>query len=213
VADTQTIKHPLFARVYERLASAAERGVAREHRRTLLEGASGRVIEIGAGSGSNFAHYPATVREVLAVEPEPYLRARAAAAAREAPVRVSVVEGHAERLPADDESFDVVVHSLMLCSVADQHAALAQSLRVLRAGGQLRFYEHVRSHTRSWAQVQRLADATLWPHLAGGCHMARDTRAAIEQAGFQIEQCESFTFSPSPLVPALPHILGSARRA
>lgn len=212
-AASDTISHPLFARVYARLARAGERGVAREHREQLLAGARGRVIEVGAGSGTNFAYYPDTVEEVLAVEPEPYLRERASAAAQQARVRVSLIAGRAESLPVEDGAFDVAVMSLMLCSVRDQDAALAEAFRVLRPGGELRFYEHVVSHSLSSARVQRIADATLWPLIAGGCHMARDTRFSIEHAGFQVERCERFTFSPGPFVPALAHILGSARRA
>lgn len=100
----------------------------------------------------------------------------------------------------------------MLCTVPDQDAALAELYRVIRPGGELRFYEHVRSHSTLEARLQRLADATLWPRLAGGCHLARDTTAAIERAGFQIETCERFSYSPAPLLPADPHILGVARR-
>lgn len=204
--------HPLFARVYERVAIAGERAGAAEHRRRLLEGLSGRVLEAGAGSGTNFAHYPQTVAEVLALEPEPYLRERAQGAAAGAPVAVTVLAGQIETIPAEDASFDAVVLSLMLCSVADQELALAEAFRVLRPGGELRFYEHVRSRSPAWARLQRLADATVWPRVAGGCHMARDTAAAIERAGFELLRCERFPFSASPALPAFPHILGAALR-
>ena len=119
-------------------------GVA-EHRRELLAGISGRVVEIGAGTGANFAHYPEGVREIVAVEPEPYLRARAATAATDVISPVRVVDAVADQLPFEDGSFDVAVSSLVLCSVADQPAALAELHRVLRPGGELRFYEHVRA--------------------------------------------------------------------
>ena len=204
--------HPLFARVYERVAIAGERAGAAEHRRRLLEGLHGRVLEAGAGSGTNFAHYPESVAEVLALEPEPYLRERAQSAAAAAPVPVSVIAGQVEAIPAADGSFEAVVLSLMLCSVADQDLALAEAFRVLRPAGELRFYEHVRSHSPAWARLQRLADATLWPRIAGGCHMARDTAAAIERAGFEPLSCERFAFSAAPTLPPFPHILGVARR-
>ncbi len=210
---TEPVSNPIFARVYARVAKDSESRGGREHRIRMLAGAAGRVIEIGAGVGSNFAHYPATVTEVIAVEPEPHLRSRAQRAALEAPVPVTVVDGHAGGLRFTDGEFDVGVASLVLCTVPDQHLALAELHRVIRPEGELRFYEHVRSNRPREARVQELADATLWPHLAGGCNLARDTRAGIEQAGFEIEECERFAFSPARLMPAAPHILGVARRA
>ena len=108
--------------------------------------------------------------------------------------------------------FDAGIAALVLCTVPDQSAALAELFRVIRPAGELRFYEHVIARPKWEARFQRLADATLWPHFAGGCHLARDTTTAIECAGFQVEMCERFPFSPAPLLPADPHILGVARR-
>lgn len=185
---------------------------AAEHRRRLLSGAKGRVIEVGAGDGGNFGHYPAGVTSVLAVEPEPYLRARALVLAAGAPVPVEVVAGTADRLPAPDGSADVVVMSLVLCSVPDQHTALTEAARVLRPDGELRFYEHVAAEGGRLATVQRVADATLWPFFVGGCHTHRDTAAAITAAGFTIEDIDRFDFPADQPSPARPHILGRARR-
>jgi ubiquinone/menaquinone biosynthesis C-methylase UbiE len=204
--------HPVFARVYEKVAEIAERRGGAEHRERLLAGLSGQVIEVGAGSGANFAHYPPTVSEVIAVEPERYLRERAQRAAAQAPVSVSVVDGGADHLPGEAESFDAGVAALVLCTVPDQQRALAELFRVIRPGGELRFYEHVVADRKWEARYQRFADATFWPHVAGGCHLARDTRTGIEQAGFVIETCDRFPFSPAPFIPPDPHILGMARR-
>jgi ubiquinone/menaquinone biosynthesis C-methylase UbiE len=204
--------HPVFARIYKKVAEIDERRGGAEHRRRLLLGSSGRVIEVGAGSGANFSHYPASVSEVVAVEPERYLRECAQRAATHAPVPVSVSEGDADHLPGESGSFDVGVAALVLCTVPDQRSALAELYRVIRPGGELRFYEHVVSHHRWEARFQRLADATFWPHVAGGCHLARDTTSRIEHAGFVIETCERFPFSPAPFLPPDPHILGTARR-
>lgn len=204
--------HPVFARVYAKVAEISERRGGGEHRRRLLAGLTGRVIEIGAGSGANFCHYPTSVSEVVAVEPEGYLRERAQQAAARAPVPVSVLEGGADQLPGQDGSFDAGVAALVLCTVPDQHSALAELFRVLCSGGELRFYEHVVGRTKWESRLQRLADATFWPHVAGGCHLARDTTTGIERAGFQIEKCERFPFSPAPFLPPDPHILGVARR-
>jgi ubiquinone/menaquinone biosynthesis C-methylase UbiE len=198
--------------VYKRWDRIAERRGASEHRQRTLAGLSGRVIEVGAGHGANFPYYPSTVTEVVAVEPERYLRERAQAAAAHAPAPVTVLDGVGGQLPGEDESFDAGVAALVLCTIPDQRQALAELFRVIRPGGELRFYEHVVSHSRREAQLQRLADATFWPRIAGGCHLARDTQSAIEQAGFQIEMCDRFAFSPVPLFPPDPMILGTARR-
>lgn len=183
-----------------------------EYRRKLLSGLTGRVVELGAGPGTNFPFYPPTVEHVLAVEPESLLRAECAKNAAQAPVEVTVVEGVSGRLPAGDGSADAAVASLVLCSVPDQQRALAELRRVLRESGELRFYEHVIAHHPVAATLQRLADATFWPRVAGGCHMSRDTAAALGRAGLTLEWCERFTFSPGPPVPPIPHILGAARR-
>jgi ubiquinone/menaquinone biosynthesis C-methylase UbiE len=146
------------------------------------------------------------------VEPEPYLRGLADVAARQASVPTRVVDGIADALPAPDASMDAAVASLVLCSVPDQARTLAELHWVLRPGGQLRFFEHVRADTAGLARVQRLADL-LWPTLVGGCHTSRDTVAAITTAGFQITSLQRFRFPESRLPqPAAPHVLGVAHR-
>jgi ubiquinone/menaquinone biosynthesis C-methylase UbiE len=175
-----------------------------------LAGLVGRVIEVGAGHGLNFGHYPPTVTEVLAVEPEAHLRHLATAAA--APVPVTVVDGVAEALPAEDGSFDAAVASLVLCSVPDQGRALAELRRVLRPGGELRFYEHVRAERPGFARFQRAVDM-VWPAVGGGCHTSRDTVKAIEGAGFVVESCRRFRFLVEAVaLPTSPHVLGVARK-
>lgn len=208
----EKVNHPFFARMYLRMASSRKSLGEDEYRRKLLAGLSGSAIEVGAGSGRNFPFYPATVDWVLAVEPEPLLRAAAVKNASEAPVKVEVVDGVSGSLPADDEAFDAGVASLVLCSVGDQQRALAEFRRVIRPGGELRFYEHVLAHRTAAASLQRLADVTFWPRVAGGCHLSRDTGAGIERAGFTIERLERFSFTPGPPAPPIPHILGAAMR-
>jgi ubiquinone/menaquinone biosynthesis C-methylase UbiE len=138
-----------------------EREGGADYRDRLLAGLTGRVIEVGAGNGLNFAHYPPEVTGVLAVEPEPYLREAALRSAEAAAVQIDVVDGIADELPAGDGSFDAAVASLVLCSVPDQRAALREIHRVLGPDGQLRFFEHVRAGTRGLQRVQRLVDATV----------------------------------------------------
>jgi SAM-dependent methyltransferase len=106
---TDTVKHPVFARGYARLSPLMDASGEAKYRDELLDGLAGRIIEVGAGNGLNFSHHPEAVSEVLAVEPEAYLRARAIEAAS----RVTVVDGTADALPAEDPSFDAAVASLV----------------------------------------------------------------------------------------------------
>jgi SAM-dependent methyltransferase len=208
--STNAVRHPIFARVFDCISPSLERE-AGSYRAELLAGLSGRVVEVGAGIGANFKHYPATVREVIALEPEPYLRRKATAAAHRAPVPVSVRDGLADALPLEQRSVDGAVASLVLCSVPDAMHALAELRRVLKPGGELRFLEHVRSNGPRKARLQRRLDGSgLWPRLAGGCHCARDTIAAIEAAGFDIERVRSFDLGPS-WAHTNPHAIGIAR--
>ena len=210
---TTDIPRPRFAGMYMRAAQKAEERGATDHRRRLLEGLSGTVVELGAGHGLNFPHYPAGVTEIIAIEPEPTLRARAAEAAADAPVPLRVLAGVADRLPLEDESVDAAVASLVLCSVPEQDHALAELHRVIRPGGELRFYEHVIPNCQPKRLALQIADHSgLWPRIAGGCHPARDTAAAIERAGFEIETSDRIQFAASRFEPRIPHILGVARR-
>jgi ubiquinone/menaquinone biosynthesis C-methylase UbiE len=167
------------------------------------------VIEIGAGNGLMVAHYPATITEVLAVEPEPRLRATAEAAARSAPVPIRVIDGLADALPVGDGEFDAAVTALVLCTVPDQAAALAE---IRRPGGQPRFLEHVRAEQPgALRRAQKVADAILWPLLLGGCRTSRDTVAAITAAGFALDHLDRLPFPPTGTTsPASPHIRGIA---
>jgi ubiquinone/menaquinone biosynthesis C-methylase UbiE len=206
------VHHPVFARAYQRFSHVAEAKGASGYRDRLLAGLHGRVIEVGAGNGLNFAHYPRTVTEVVAIEPESFLRSRAEEAAGSVSVPLTIFDGTADALPVPDAAFDAGIASLVLCSVPDQPTALAELRRVIRAGGELRFFEHVVSKRAGPARVQRIADRTIRPLVTGGCHVARDTLAAIEAAGFVIEHSERFSFRPNPIDVTSPHILGTARR-
>lgn len=177
----------------------------------LLAGLSGRIVEVGAGNGANFRHYPQEVDEVVAVEPEPYMRARAEEAARDAPVRVRVLDAVAEKLPLESDSVDAAVTSLVLCTIPDGPGALAEIRRVLKPGGELRFLEHVVSDTPYKARVQRMSDGSgVWPLVGGGCHCSRDTLGSIEAAGYSLERVERFSLGP-PWWITNPHVLGIAR--
>jgi ubiquinone/menaquinone biosynthesis C-methylase UbiE len=210
IADIE-VRHPFFARFFDRLSKAMERELG-PRRDQLLAGLSGRVIEVGAGNGINFAHYPELVGVVVALEPEGYLRSKAEVAAQAASIDVSVQPGLAEELPFPDASFDAAVACLVLCTVRDQSRALAELRRVLKPGGELRFMEHVRSPKPGRARVQTLADGSrAWPWIAGGCHCSRDTVAAIQGAGFEVTRVQDIEFDPSWMI-TNPHVLGTATR-
>jgi ubiquinone/menaquinone biosynthesis C-methylase UbiE len=183
------------------------------YRQQLVGGVSGRVIEVGAGNGLNFSYYPATVTEVIAVEPEPHLRSIAEAGAARTAVPIKVVDATADDLPVADAECDVAVASLVLCSVPHQDRALAEIRRVLKPGGELRFFEHVQAATPGRRRVQQALDATIWPLLVGGCHCGRDTRAAIKRSGFTIDWIDQLSSADSSMTfPAAPQILGTATR-
>jgi ubiquinone/menaquinone biosynthesis C-methylase UbiE len=210
MTDLSQFQHPRFARMYEQMSAESERRGTAEHRDRVLAGLTGRVLEVGAGNGMNFSHYPDTVAEVVAVEPEDYLRALAERAAAQAPVPVRVLAGHATALPVEDNGFDAAVASLVLCSITDLPAALAEIRRVLKPEGELRFFEHVRSD-KPWFGLLQDAITPLQSRIGGGCHPNRDTAAAIRDAGFDIEELDRFYYAPLRFYPSHAHILGRAR--
>lgn len=203
------MSHPIFARLYSHLiVKGFEKQGGAELRERLLAGLSGTVVEVGAGDGANFGHYPDEVSRVVAVEPDDYLRGRAREAA---PAHVEVVDGAADRLPLADDEADAVVFCLVLCSVPDQLDALAEAHRVLRPGGRLVLLEHVQAPAPGTTRkVQAGLDATVWPRLFGGCHTGRDTVAAVEGAGFRFTELERFAFPEGSRLPMSPAILGTA---
>ncbi|MFB7091355.1 class I SAM-dependent methyltransferase [Streptomyces sp. NPDC056296] len=208
------VHHPLFARCYARFSVGAETrmgmGSVRER---LLAGLSGRVIEVGAGNGLNFSHYPGTVSEVVAIEPERVLRRLAVEAALRAQVPVDVAPGAAEALPVKSEAFDAAVVSLVLCSVRDVPRALGELRRVLRPGGQVRFFEHGRGGGRVMTFTQRALDRTLWPPLSGGCHLSREPVAAPRDAGFALGPYRRVMMPENgPALPSSYCVLGTAWR-
>jgi AhpD family alkylhydroperoxidase len=200
----QRANHPIFARIW---GLVGPRIVDSDQRAQLLAGLRGDVVEVGAGTGVNFRHYPLAVTSVLAVEPEPHLRMLAGRQAATSAVPVTVSDGTAETLPASDSSFDAAIASLVLCSVPEQHAALMELHRVLRPGGELRFYEHVVARQRLGATLQRALDRSrIWPTLGAGCHLARDTLGALGPAGFTIKH------SRRTVRAGIPHVFGVAVR-
>jgi ubiquinone/menaquinone biosynthesis C-methylase UbiE len=200
-------EHPVFVRFYERLSRATDEGWEGGLRDEVCADLRGRILEVGAGNGVNFGHYR-TAERVMAIEPEPNMLRLAADRAGTAPVPVSLVRASAERLPFGDAVFDAAVCSLVLCTIPDPRAALAEVRRVLRPDGVLRIYEHVRASRGGVAQVQDLIERP-WGFFAGGCHPNRDTVGALHLAGFEVDVR---SFRP-PVFGSwlLPHVLGEAR--
>ncbi len=207
-------EHPVFAVVYTALAALGERTELAARRREALAPAKGTLLVVGLGPGHDLGHVPPAVDRVVALEPEPHMRRTAGPrvrALRERGVPVVLVAGTAEQMPVADSSVDAVLCTLVLCSVGDLDASLAEVRRVLRPRGVLLVLEHVRAADGTrLASVQDRGDR-LWGRFAAGCHLSRDTRAAIRLAGFDesrlTDQSMSFAL---PL--CRPHLTGLARR-
>jgi SAM-dependent methyltransferase len=178
------VDNPLFARLWMTI-SGHEPESLRRLRVANLAGLTGRVLEVGAGTGTNFAHYPAGVTEVIAIEPERRLAEVARAAAAVAPVPVIVSTAAIEEF-STDQSFDAVVCSLVLCSVDDPDSVVRELYSMLKPGGELRYLEHV-AGVGLRGTLQKAADATVWPRLLGNCHTHRNTEASIAAAGFSVD--------------------------
>lgn len=203
--------HRFFAAVYDRMMAGTEKAGLSDLRAQLLTAASGRVLELGAGTGLNLSHYPEGVTELVLTEPDPFMakRLRGRVADTRPPFEVEVVEAGAERLPFDDRSFDTVVGTLVLCTVGDPERTASEVARVLRPDGKLLLIEHVRAGDESRARWQDRLERP-WGWLAGGCHPNRDTAATLSTS-FDVSALESDAlpgFSP-PLVKPL--IRGAAR--
>jgi len=185
--------HRIFAAVYDRMNSAAERRFIGPRRARLLNTLTGDVLDVGAGTGANLPHLHRAAR-VVATEPDPAMRRRLAAKVGTAGVTIQVDDAAAEALPYADDSFDAVVFTLVLCTVSDPARALAEAARVLRPDGRLIVLEHVRGA----GGVARWQDRVtpLWNRLGAGCNPGRDTRAAIERAGFTFVEVEEFQPMP-----------------
>lgn len=201
----------LFAATYDRGLKATEEAGLRRMRVELLAGAGGRVIEIGAGTGVNLDHYPESVTELVMVEPDPHMAKRLRAKAAAAGSSARVVEAPAERLPFEDAEFDAAVAMLVLCTVPDPVASVAELARVLKPGGHLLFVEHVRSRHSGLARWQDRLEQP-WRFLADGCHCNRDTLATLAASRFELGAVEHDRTPKAPPI-VRPLVRGTARLA
>jgi ubiquinone/menaquinone biosynthesis C-methylase UbiE len=187
----------LFAAMYDRSLKATEEAGLGEMRRELLAGAAGRVVELGAGTGVNLDLYPEAVEELVLVEPDPHMAKRLRARLAASPRQATVLEAPAERLPHPDASFDVAVATLVLCTIPDPAAALAELRRVLVPGGRLLLIEHVRADDPALARWQDRLEKP-WRFCGDGCHCNRDTAATLAAAGFEASGLERGRMPKAP---------------
>lgn len=201
------LRSTMFAAMYDRMSRANEEAGVRALRQGLLAGATGHVLEIGAGTGANLGLYGAGLEALVMTEPEEAMLKRLEPKAREQAPEAEIVQAPAEALPFEDDSFDTVVSTLVLCGVDDQSRALGEARRVLRPGGRLLFLEHVRSDDPGLARFQ---DRMNWLNkLVVQCECNRATLSAIEGAGFEVTQLEHSAFPKAPKF-VRPLIVGTA---
>lgn len=190
------LRSTLFAATYDRMSRGSEEAGVRALRKSLLAGAAGRVLEIGAGTGANLALYADGLEALVMTEPEAAMLRRLQQKAREQARDAEVVQAPAEALPFEDDSFDTVVSTLVLCGVDDQSQALREARRVLRPGGRLLFLEHVRSDDPGLARFQ---DRMNWLNrLVVQCDCNRPTLATIGATGFDVTQLEHTELPKAP---------------
>lgn len=187
----------LFASLYDKFFAAAERDGMAARRKELLSNARGRVLEIGAGTGLNVDSYPETLDRLVLTEPSEPMAKRMLDKVAESPLDPEVVIATAEELPFDDASFDTIVSTLVLCTVPDPAAALAEIQRLLAPGGQLLLLEHVRSESADSAKWQDRLE-TPWRLYGNGCYCNRDTISMVESAGFSWDELEHGTIPHAP---------------
>ncbi len=200
-----------FAALYDRGLKATEEAGLREMRRELLAKAGGRVLELGAGTGVNLGLYPDAIEDLVMIEPDPFMAKQLRVKLVESVRTATVIETSAERLPFDDGSFDTVVAMLVLCTIPDPAAALAEAARVLKPGGQLLFVEHVRAEDPGLARWQDRLEKP-WRFLGDGCHCNRDTVATISDSRFELVEVERGQLPKAPPIVS-PLVRGSATLA
>lgn len=170
-----------------------------KYRREVVAAASGRVLEVGVGSGLNFPLYGQQVDIVFGIDPSPRLLALARRRAAAAGVRATLVLGSAAAIPLADHSVDTVVMTWTLCSIPDPLAALREMRRVLKPGGSLRFVEHGLSPDPGVERWQHRLTPT-WRHVAGGCHLDRKIDDLIRSAGLDLKELHTeYADGPRPM--------------
>lgn len=200
-----------FTALYDRLLKGTEEAGLREIRREALASATGRTIDIGAGTGANLPLYPQAVSELVLAEPDPHMLRKLQPRLGDAATATKVVQAGAETLPFEDGSFDTAVFTLVLCTVPNPSAALAEAARVLKPGGKLLFVEHVRADDPDLARWQDRLERP-WHFFGDGCHCNRDTASMIGAAPFEQVRVEHGEMPKAPAI-VRPLVHGAAVRA
>jgi len=202
----------LMAAVYDRFMRGSEEACLAQWRAELLRDLSGAVLEVGAGTGVTLPHYPKSIARLVLCEPDAHMRRKLQKKVDTSALRnIEISDASLDSLPFKAGEFDAVICSLVLCSVPEPGRSLAELHRVIKPGGELRFFEHVRSASALIGIFQDLVTPA-WSRAGGGCRLNRDTAAGIAAAGFQIERLDRFSYRPLQVVPAHAHILGTARK-
>lgn len=205
--------HKWFAAIYDKMLASAEKKFLGAIRKEMLKDVSGDVLEVGAGTGANFQYYR-NGAHVVAIEPDPYMLERARKRAADVSANIEVRQVAAEDLPFPDATFDFVIDTLVLCSVRDPRKVLAQIKRVLKPGGELRLYEHVRYKNPIGALSQDII-SPVWQWFGAGCHPNRDTGRLLREAGFEVtsERIRKELPPVPPMIFARPHLQAVARKS
>jgi ubiquinone/menaquinone biosynthesis C-methylase UbiE len=197
----------IFAAMYDRMIKGTEEAGLGDHRKALLSGVSGRVVEIGAGTGRNLAYYGNGVESLTLTEPDPQMAKKLERKIQEQSSRAELVRAPAEKLPFEDGQFDVAVSTLVLCGVKDQAQALSEIRRVLKPGGELIFIEHVRSDDPELARLQDKRNGL--NRFVVRCNCNRATVDAIRDAGLTITKLDHDELHKAPKF-ARPLVVGTA---
>lgn len=204
--------HRWFAAIYDKMLASEEKRFLGAVREEMLRDVTGDVLEIGAGTGANFKYYQPGAR-VTAIEPDPFMLQRARERIPEAKASIDLLSESAQKMPFPDASFDFVIDTLVLCSVPDPRKALAEIRRVLRPGGELRLYEHVRYKNPAGGISQDII-SPIWQWFGAGCHPNRDTERYLREAGLEVVSARIRKEVPPvpPMIFVRPHLQAVARR-
>lgn len=202
---SSSLSHPVVAAIYDPVTWVAERTILRPHREYLVQNLQGRVLDLGTGTGAMFPYVTDATSsdrtiEFHALEPDPHMRKRAANRAAELNLDVDLHAGRAETLPYADDSFDVVISSMVFCTIQDVEAAIEEVVRVLTPGGEFRFLEHVAAD--GWRHRLQTLVAPIWHRVAGGCHLTRRTpQKFVPQEALDLVEIQRMNVGFTPVQP------------
>lgn len=211
MSEDQTPSHPVFAAIYDPVMKHAEDSLLREIRESLVEDIEGTILDLGAGTGAMFPYFK-TVRgkestlSLHAIEPDPHMRRRAIQKANDLDLDIEIQTEGAQSLPYADDSVDVVIASLVFCTIPDVDTALSEVARVLKSDGEFRFLEHVQAD--GWLAHVQTAVNPLWRLGAAGCHLNRDTTTTFNNDDrFDVLEFEELSIGVPPVAPFIRGVL------